>query len=811
MKYLLFYFICITSFLQAQDNCIGKGADQLFQGNRIGASFSPQGSKFLPGYDYFKVPYTSENSPYTLFASSPWIGGYNNGELKISAQRYAEETHLDFYIGPLLEDAVPLDTECYRYNKIWSSNRNDILRHIADFALDGEISDTITSVFGWPAEGNNYFSAINGFELPIGHRGGWADFSDNNNNEVYEPHLGEHPCIYVNDSKHIPEEIMWMVFNDQGPHTASGGLPLGVEIQLTVFAFNCQDNTVLNNALFNNYKIINQNSVPLDSVQFGMWSDYDLGCSEDDFAGCDSTRNTEYAYNQDIRDGDINGYCITEITPGYGDFPPIQSLTYLSHRMTSFIVNPLGHFNPYPYPYPQPYQPAQYYNLLNGEWRDGSPITEFENGYNPGSSYPITKYLYPGDPRDLSQWSQNSFSPSYGDPSTLSSAYIGELLPYVPVTIETVYLFHQDSSLDHIGQIGFMQYQIDSLLQLLKDTTLPCTAFQYCEGEDCVWPGDFDHNGIADHYDLLYWGVMKDQWGPPRDGKINWDGHLADSWSLTLPNLLNAKHGDGNGNSVINEEDLDRNIQHYLLINPYYEPQALFPEGPEILLTSGPMEPSGRIRNLRVRTGITLENVLGLAYEIDFDTSIYKLQNFRAPLCPADSNIICLYSDTYFPIDPNFEISSRYSFVKTDHQPMELEEGTILDILFGGLNLKEGIDVSAIPDTVIIRLKNLIAIDPFGNDLYIGSNVLRIPRDEIVGIHDPTPTATLVYPNPAEETLQIHTELETEAQIFTIQGQFIRQLTSAEIKKPVDISSLLPGIYVVRILGSGESIKVVIQ
>ena len=192
-----------------------------------------------------------------MFASSPWIGGYNNGELKISAQRYAEETHLDFYTGPLLEDAVPLDTECYRYNKIWSSNRNDILRHIADFALDGEISDTITSVFGWPAEGNNYFSAINGFELPIGHRGGWADFSDNNNNEVYEPHLGEHPCIYVNDSKHIPEEIMWMVFNDQGPHTASGGLPLGVEIQLTVFAFNCQDNTVLNNALFNNYKIIN--------------------------------------------------------------------------------------------------------------------------------------------------------------------------------------------------------------------------------------------------------------------------------------------------------------------------------------------------------------------------------------------------------------------------------------------------------------------------------------------------------------------------------------------------------------------------
>lgn len=223
------------------------------------------------------------------------------------------------------------------------------------------------------------------------------------------------------------------------------------------------------------------------------------------------------------------------------------------------------------------------------------------------------------------------------------------------------------------------------------------------------------------------------------------------------------------------------------------------------------MEPSGRIRNLRVRTGITLENVLGLAYEIDFDTSIYKLQNFRAPLCPADSNIICLYSDTYFPIDPNFEISSRYSFVKTDHQPMELEEGTILDILFGGLNLKEGIDVSAIPDTVIIRLKNLIAIDPFGNDLHIGSNVLRIPRDEIVGIHDPAPTATLVYPNPADDLIEVITGVESAVQIYSVQGQLVRNLTASEVNNPIDVSTLPPGLYIIRIAATGESIRVVVQ
>lgn len=810
MKNLLYFFICFSSFLHAQDNCIGTGADQMFHANRIGASFSPQGSKFDPGEGYCKVPYTSENAPYTLFASSPWIGGYKNGELRIAAQRYTENTRLDFYTGPLLEDAVTLDEECYRFNKIWRSNRNDILRHIDDFALDGEISDTIASVFGWPAEGNNFFSDFNGFELPIGHRGGWADFSDQNSNGIYEPQLGEYPCIFANGNKHIPEEVMWMVFNDQGTHTASGGLPLGVEIQLTVFAFNCQDNTVLNNALFNNYKIINQNSVALDSVHFGMWADYDLGCSEDDYTGCDTIRNTEYVYNNDFRDGDASGKCITGLTT-YGDFPPIQSLTYLSHRMTSFLVAPwVTTFNPYPYPYPQPYLPAECYNLLNGLWRDGSQITQFEIGYNPGSSYPTTKFLYPGDPRDLSQWSQNSFSSTYGDPSTLSSAYLGQLLPYEPLTIETAYLFHQDSSLDHIGQVGFMQYQIDSLLQLLKDTILPCTGFQYCEGQDCVWPGDFNHNGIADHYDLLYWGVMKDQWGPSRDGKINWDGHLADSWSLTLPDDLNAKHGDGNGNSVINEEDLDRNIQHYLNTNPFYVPQVSYPEGPEIVMLTEPMDELGRIRNLRIRTGVALKNVLGLAYEIDFDTSFYQLHAARNTICPSDSNIICLSDDDYKPLELDPGETRLYGFVKTDHQTLDFKTGYLLERNSFGLIRKEGIAYEDIPDTIIIRLKNLIAIDADGNDLEIGANTITLIKPEIVGINEPSIPQTKVYPNPTDGWIELTTFLKTEAQIYSIHGNLIRHLTVDEVSKPIDVSNMPPGIYILRIMATGESIKIVV-
>jgi len=48
-------------------------------------------------------------------------------------------------------------------------------------------------------------------------------------------------------------------------------------------------------------------------------------------------------------------------------------------------------------------------------------------------------------------------------------------------------------------------------------------------------------------------------------------------------------------------------------------------------------------------------------------------------------------------------------------------------------------------------------------------------------------------------------------QIYSIQGQLIRHLTSSEIQKPVDISGFAPGIYILRILATGESIRVVVQ
>lgn len=52
--------------------------------------------------------------------------------------------------------------------------------------------------------------------------------------------------------------------------------------------------------------------------------------------------------------------------------------------------------------------------------------------------------------------------------------------------------------------------------------------------DDCVWPGDFDKNGIVDHRDYLMWGVFNSHTGAARDGQISWRGHTGEDWSDTF-------------------------------------------------------------------------------------------------------------------------------------------------------------------------------------------------------------------------------------------------------------------------------------
>ena len=116
---------------------------------------------------------------------------------------------------------------------------------------------------------------------------------------------------------------------------------------------------------------------------------------------------------------------------------------------------------------------------------------------------------------------------------------------------------------------------------------------------DCVWPGDFDKNGIADHRDYLTWGFLNEMTGPGRNGLVSWRGHHAEDWNEEY-NGVDIKHGDGDGNGNVNLADIDINSENHLLTNRNYVPEANYPVGADVVITlmflplQGPLKPNGR-------------------------------------------------------------------------------------------------------------------------------------------------------------------------------------------------------------------------
>lgn len=793
----LFCFLFIYPlFLFSQYQCTGSLTEYVLNSNNIRASFFARGNKFTNGTQGgFLVPYPSKERLSTIFASSPWIGGFDDaGNLKLAVETYPGSLKNDYSVGPLSYIGTIVDSTCGKFDQAWTVNYEDIQRHMLDFYQDFKIDDTIASIFGWPARGNKYFKHYYGFELPDDNQG-LAPFSDTNGNNLYDPDKGEYPTIWIAGYNYDPDQILWMVFNDLD---TNGHKPLRFEIQLTAFAFHCEDNEILNNTIFNSYKIIDRALNVLDSVFFGFWTDYDLGCSEDDFIGSDSIRNTEFVYNADIVDGDVGLDCSTG-SATYGGRPPIQSMTYLSHPMHSLI----GYR-------PDSSNPLNEFNMLNGVWGDGHPMRPDSDGYNTTANLGSTKFLFHGDPRDSTSWSANNVLDEGTDVKVVSSVYLGRMDPGSVRQIVTAHMFHPNPGPGQPDQFTAMYNRIDTLLSFFSLHGFPCTPFQFCDDNDCVWPGDFNGDNIVDPFDLLYWGVMKDAIGSLRNGLVSWRGQYADEWSSTLPAGVNFKHGDGNGDGQINFDDLDIYGLNYDQSNRFYIKGDQYIPGDGLIISADDIDSTGRIRHISVKANHNFDNVYGLSFELEFDTSIFKLASSLIHVEYPVDTLVVSYNQAMFHQGTFINsLDFHYGFVGTEHTNLPISESFGFINSPFGLRLKSGLTNADIPDSTILCLKNLLGLDSDGNDLHLGSECLVVHKQVVTGYQIPDEEAITIYPNPTHDLLYVDTPLDISGEIINLQGQSIQKV-HLKNDSPLDVSGLTSGIYLLRIFNHSCIYKIVI-
>ena len=468
----------IKSYIQ---NCAQATAESELNINNVRAKLLVGGDMWWDGSSAGYIvpkPLPGEPEVSSIFAGAVWMGGFDPaGNLKVAAQDYGTGNgSSDYWPGPLDASGATLFESCTNWDRIFSVTGEEIDLHIAQFrqAQVGNIPYDIAlmpkGVLEWPGQANPFFADAVGFELPFASQG-LAPYWDENGDGLYTPQFGDYPIIEIRGCSlpNYADQMEFWIFNDAGNvHTESGGDPLNMEIQAQAFAF--ESNDELNNMTFTRYKLINRAQESIQNTIFSIWVDVDLGCGEDDYIGCDTTRNLMYAYNSDAVDGSSGANCASGANT-YGDKIPYLGVDFFRGPLAPKVLGSNGEcINPSPnQPLDtlvelgmssfiyfnqasatansnmiDPTNAQEYYNYMAGTWRDGTPLTVGGTGLGGTET---TNYAFFDEPNNPDGWSMCSENIPLEDVRTVQSSgpfrldpgQINELIIGVPWVLNVIY------------------------------------------------------------------------------------------------------------------------------------------------------------------------------------------------------------------------------------------------------------------------------------------------------------------------------------------------------------------------------------
>ncbi|MEM9836405.1 MAG: T9SS type A sorting domain-containing protein [Bacteroidota bacterium] len=286
---------------------------------------------------------------------------------------------------------------------VFRVTKNQVETHIADFADNLMIDDTISAIFGWPGLGNSLFETYAEISLPLTYQN-LADFWDANTDGVYNPDVGDtphfftRPFVEVCAPEKVPTEMFWVAFSQRSTDLS----PVTFQINhfLTIASFGCPDadpGSLENRSFVIHYKTIYQEEESTIDTHFGLNMLSALGDPGNDALGTDPESNLAYFYSTTETD-DAFG---EEAVPMVGIFP-LKGPLYPDASPTSLQnILPIYKYENGPVAFGPAADAAQFYNTLQGHWRDGSSLTFGGNGFESGEP---TNFAFPGTPGNPEEW-----------------------------------------------------------------------------------------------------------------------------------------------------------------------------------------------------------------------------------------------------------------------------------------------------------------------------------------------------------------------------------------------------------------------
>lgn len=367
----------------------------------VQATFEPSPSLF---FNESEATLITPSNAATVLSFAPWIGGLDdNDDLHIAAAEYGFYTGSDYQTGLINGKKGDLD-------RVWKVSREEIARLRLDFGIDQKMDDLVPfDLLTWPARGNPHLLYNLDF-TPVETDPALfpAPFTDANGDGTYNVYDGDYPRIKG-------DQMAWWMLTDSTEHEISNGAMVGADLFVSAYVFNCPQNNSIDNSLFVDFEVINRSPTDYHDTYMGFFTDFDLGCFEDDFIGSIPDANSFYVYNED----NLDSNCGSGIQ-GFGEEIPVQTVTLLDRTLDhSIFFNNAAVGTPLPGT-TAPMLPYEFYNFIRGKWRDGLPLTSGGTGYNPGST-DYTDYIFPGNPNDPKDWSLCTVNLPYGDRRMVNS------------------------------------------------------------------------------------------------------------------------------------------------------------------------------------------------------------------------------------------------------------------------------------------------------------------------------------------------------------------------------------------------------
>ncbi|CAG5077354.1 T9SS type A sorting domain-containing protein [Parvicella tangerina] len=440
----------------------------------------------------------------TIFSTSLWMAGKNvNNQIYGSIGTYGQNTE-SYITGPLsiIQGTDTTAPEPYgaatitssvqqQYNQIYTITSHEIslFRSYMNCLNDPLCDENLTfpgytippSILNWPAHG----------DLSQGYDFFLTPYYDIDGDQVYNPQAGDYPCIKG-------DKYALIILNDKNPNNSTID-PVGIEIHVEVYAFDRDISSPVDRTIFVGYDIINRSTQLLKDFYVGVFADLDIGCGTDDFIGSIPELNSFFGYNASMTDNT----CFSNI--GYGATPPAQGVVFLNQDMAScisFHTGSSGYSS-------MPSTPSEYYNCLQGKFKDGTTMYYGGDGHTGSSGVTTTptSFQYPENPpAGFQPWTEFTQGNTGGDRTVLGSLGKDTLRPGDVIELDLAYLYSRAASGDNLSSIQTLQNEIPLIQQFYDDSIQDCfsgdLSLSVAESNEpafSVYPNPFNDRLIIDN------------------------------------------------------------------------------------------------------------------------------------------------------------------------------------------------------------------------------------------------------------------------------------------------------------------------